>query len=320
MQSQQEFLSLRGHMQSVIVGQSRLIDRILISVLTGGHLLLEGPPGLAKTTAVKTLASGIHASFQRIQFTPDLMPADLTGSDVFDPKQGSFEFLPGPIFHEIILADEINRAPPKVQSALLEAMEEHQVTVSGQTHPLPDLFIVMATQNPLEQSGTYPLPEAQMDRFLMQVRIDYPDQQEELDILRRDRQTHFGEDHKDLETRLHPDTVLKARHEVADIHIEAPLEEYMVSLVQGTRIPEKWIEDWQDYVEFGASPRATLALARAASAYAYLNGRDYVIPDDVMEIAPEVLQHRILPSFNARANQITSNTIIEKLLEVIPVP
>jgi MoxR-like ATPase len=307
-------------MQSVIVGQSRLIDRILISVLTGGHLLLEGPPGLAKTTAVKTLASGIHASFQRIQFTPDLMPADLTGSDVFDPKQGSFEFLPGPIFHEIILADEINRAPPKVQSALLEAMEEHQVTVSGQTHPLPDLFIVMATQNPLEQSGTYPLPEAQMDRFLMQIRIDYPDQQEELDILRRDRQTHFGEDNKDLETRLHPETVLKARREVADIHIEAPLEEYMVSLVHGTRLPEKWIEEWQGYIEFGASPRATLALARAASAYAYLNGRDYVIPDDVIEIAPEVLQHRILPSFNASAHQVTSNDIINKLLEVIPVP
>lgn len=320
MKSQQEFLSLRGHMQSVIVGQARLIDRILISVLTGGHLLLEGPPGLAKTTAVKTLASGIHASFQRIQFTPDLMPADLTGSDVFDPRQGSFEFLPGPIFHEIILADEINRAPPKVQSALLEAMEEHQVTVSGQTHPLPDLFIVMATQNPLEQSGTYPLPEAQMDRFLMQVRIDYPDQQEELDILRRDRQTHFGEDNNSLETRLHPETVLKARREVADIHIEAPLEEYMVNLVHGTRVPEQWIEEWQGYIEFGASPRATLALARAASAYAYLNGRDYVIPDDVIEIAPEVLQHRILPSFNASANQVTANEIVNKLIEVIPVP
>jgi MoxR-like ATPase len=320
MKSQQEFLSLRGHMQSVIVGQSRLIDRILISVLTGGHLLLEGPPGLAKTTAVKTLASGIHASFQRIQFTPDLMPADLTGSDVFDPKQGSFEFLPGPIFHEIILADEINRAPPKVQSALLEAMEEHQVTVSGNTHALPDLFIVMATQNPLEQSGTYPLPEAQMDRFLMQIRIDYPDQKEELDILRRDRQSHFGEDNKDLETRLHPDTVLQARREVADIHIEPALEEYMVSLVHGTRHPEKWIEEWQGYIEFGASPRATLALARAASAYAYLNGRDYVIPDDVIDVAPEILQHRILPSFNAIANQVSSNTIIKRLIEEIPVP
>lgn len=320
MKSQQEFLTLRGHIQSVIVGQSQLIDRILISVLTGGHLLLEGPPGLAKTTAVKTLASGIHASFQRIQFTPDLMPTDLTGSDIFDPKEASFEFMPGPIFHEIILADEINRAPPKVQSALLEAMEEHQVTVSGQTHALPDLFIVMATQNPLEQSGTYPLPEAQMDRFLMQVRIDYPDHNEELDILRRDRQTHFGEDNKNLETRLQPSTVLQARREVADIHIEPAVEEYMVTLVHGTRDPSKWVEEWQDYIEFGASPRATLALARAASAYAYLNGRDYVIPDDIIEVAPEVLQHRILPTFNAKANQVDSNTIITKLLEVIPVP
>lgn len=320
MKSQQEFLTLRGHIQSVIVGQSQLIDRILISVLTGGHLLLEGPPGLAKTTAVKTLASGIHASFQRIQFTPDLMPTDLTGSDIFDPKEASFEFMPGPIFHEIILADEINRAPPKVQSALLEAMEEHQVTVSGQTHALPDLFIVMATQNPLEQSGTYPLPEAQMDRFLMQVRIDYPDHNEELDILRRDRQTHFGEDNKNLETRLQPSTVLQARREVADIHIEPAVEEYMVTLVHGTRDPSKWVEEWQDHIEFGASPRATLALARAASAYAYLNGRDYVIPDDIIEVAPEVLQHRILPTFNAKANQVDSNTIITKLLEVIPVP
>lgn len=307
-------------MQSVIVGQSALIDRILISVLTGGHLLLEGPPGLAKTTAVKTLASGIHASFQRIQFTPDLMPADLTGSDIFDPREGSFEFMPGPVFHEIILADEINRAPPKVQSALLEAMEEHQVTVSGKTHSLPDLFIVMATQNPLEQSGTYPLPEAQMDRFLMQVRIDYPDQGEELDILRRDRQSHFGQDADIIETRLLPETVLQARREVADIHIEPIVEEYMVKLVQGTREPAAWIKDWQDYIEFGASPRATLALARASSAYAYLNGRDYVIPDDVIEIAPEVLHHRILPSFNAKANQVTASTIVEKLLEVIPVP
>jgi len=320
MKSQQEFLSLRDHMQTVIVGQSQLIDRILISVLTGGHLLLEGPPGLAKTTAVKTLASGIHASFQRIQFTPDLMPADLTGSDIFDPNKGSFSFMPGPVFHEIILADEINRAPPKVQSALLEAMEEHQVTVSGQTHLLPDLFIVMATQNPLEQSGTYPLPEAQMDRFLMQVCIDYPDQTEELDILRRDRQSHFGEDHKNIETPLQPETVLQARHDVAEIHIEPALEEYMVTLVHGTRNPGQWVAEWQDYIEFGASPRATLALARASSAYAYLNGRDYVIPDDIIEVAPEILQHRILPTFNAKANEVNANIIIKKLLEVIPVP
>jgi len=320
MQTQPEFLSLRKHMQSIIVGQAALLDRILISVLTGGHLLLEGAPGLAKTTAVKALASGLHASFQRIQFTPDLMPADLTGSEVFDPQQRRFDFMPGPLFHEIILADEINRAPPKVQSALLEAMEEHQVTVGVQTHPLSDLFIVMATQNPLEQAGTYPLPEAQLDRFLLHVVIDYPSQEEELAILRRDRQTHFGEDHVNLDSRLSPQTVLRARHEVAEVHIDPLIEEYVVKLVHATRHLGDWVSDWQDYIEFGASPRATLALVRAASAHAYLQGREYVIPDDVIEVAPDVLRHRILPSFNARANQVDSSMIIARLLELIPLP
>ncbi|MBI1424810.1 MAG: AAA domain-containing protein [Gammaproteobacteria bacterium] len=320
MHTQPEFLKLRQHMQSVIVGQAALLDRILIGVLTGGHLLLEGAPGLAKTTAVKALASGVHASFQRIQFTPDLMPADLTGSEVFDPQQRRFDFMPGPLFHEIILADEINRAPPKVQSALLEAMEEHQITVGAQTHPLPALFIVMATQNPLEQAGTYPLPEAQLDRFLLHVTIDYPSQDEELAILRRDRQTHFGEDRIDLESRLQPDTVLKARHEVAEVHIEPTIEEYVVRLTHATRHLGEWIEEWADYIDFGASPRATLALVRAASAYAYLQGREYVIPDDVIEMAPDVLRHRILPSFNAKAKQVTSAMIIARLLERIPIP
>ncbi len=320
MQTQPQFLKLREHMQSIIVGQHALLERILIGVLTGGHLLLEGPPGLAKTTAVKTLASGIHASFQRIQFTPDLMPGDLTGSDVFDPEHRKFEFLPGPLFHEIILADEINRAPPKVQSALLEAMEEHQITVGGQTHALPDLFIVMATQNPLEQSGTYPLPEAQLDRFLLHVVIDYPDQADELAILRRDRETHFGENRPEAESRLLPETVLQARHEVAEVHIEPMLEEYVVQLITATRQIEKFIEDWKGYIDFGASPRATLALVRASSAYAYIQGRDYVIPDDVIAIAPDVLRHRILPSFTANANKVTVEDIINRLLEVIPIP
>jgi len=320
MQTQPEFLTLRQHMQSVIVGQLPLIDRILIGVLTGGHLLLEGPPGLAKTTAVKTLATGIHASFQRVQFTPDLMPSDLTGSDIFDPKQSSFEFMPGPLFHEIILADEINRAPPKVQSALLEAMEEHQITVGGQTHALPDLFIVIATQNPLEQAGTYPLPEAQLDRFLLHVLIDYPDKADELDILRRDRQTHFGEDSESLNTRLQPETVLQARREVAEIHIEPPLEEYAVNLVNASRDLGPYIKEWADYIKFGGSPRATLALARAASAYAYIQGRDYVIPDDMIAVAPDVLRHRILPSFAARAKQVSSTDIVNRLLEIIPIP
>lgn len=320
MQTQPQFLTLREHMQSVIVGQAGLIDRLMIGVLTGGHLLLEGPPGLAKTTAVKGLAGGIHARFQRIQFTPDLMPADLTGSDIFDPQQRKFEFMPGPLFHEIILADEINRAPPKVQSALLEAMEEHQITVGGHTHLLPDLFIVMATQNPLEQAGTYPLPEAQLDRFLLHVVVDYPDESEELTILRRDRQTHFGENKPNLASRLQPETVLQARHEVAEIHIEDVLQQYVVQLIHATRDITRWVPEWAEYIDFGASPRATLALVRAASAHAYLLGREYVIPDDILELAPDVLRHRLLPSFTAKANQVDTNAIVRRLLEVVPLP
>lgn len=320
MQTQPEFLTLRRHLEQIIVGQSRLLDRLMIALLTGGHILLESAPGLAKTTAVKALAGGVHARFQRIQFTPDLMPADITGSDVFDPKTGDFRFVEGPLFHEIILADEINRAPPKVQSALLEAMEERQVTISGKSHALPDLFIVMATQNPLEQSGTYPLPEAQLDRFLLHVVIDYPDEDEELQILDRDRRLHFGEDKNDLDTRLSPATVLTARREVAEIHIEEAVKRYVVSLVNATRNPGKWLPDWQDAIRFGASPRATLAMVRAASAHAYLQGREYIIPDDVIEVAGDVLRHRIIPSFSARSKQLGSDELIKGMLDAIPVP
>ena len=320
MQTQEEFLTLRDHMQTVIVGQSHLIDCIMIGVLTGGHLLLEGPPGLAKTTAVKTLATGLHASFQRIQFTPDLMPSDLTGSDVFDPDKNKFEFVAGPLFHEIILADEINRAPPKVQSALLEAMEEHQITVGSNTHILPELFIVMATQNPLEQAGTYSLPEAQLDRFLLHVPLDYPDQDEELEILQRDRRSHFGDDKIVKETRLTPETVLKARHEVAEIHVEASLDKYVIKLVHATRQLGEWVEEWHDYVDFGASPRASLAMVRSASAYAYLHGRDYVIPDDIIAMANNVLRHRILLNYTAQANQVTADDIIDRLIKLVPIP
>ncbi|HSH26271.1 MAG TPA: MoxR family ATPase, partial [Wenzhouxiangella sp.] len=301
-------------------GRSRLLDRLMIALLTGGHILLESAPGLAKTTAVKALAGGVHARFQRIQFTPDLMPADITGSDVFDPKTGDFRFVEGPLFHEIILADEINRAPPKVQSALLEAMEERQVTISGKSHALPDLFIVMATQNPLEQSGTYPLPEAQLDRFLLHVVIDYPDEDEELQILDRDRRLHFGEDKDRLDTRLSPATVLTARREVAEIHIEESVKRYVVSLVNATRNPGKWRPDWQDAIRFGASPRATLAMVRAASAHAYLQGREYIIPDDVIEVAGDVLRHRIIPSFSARSKQLGSDDLVKGMLDAIPVP
>ncbi len=320
MQTQPEFIRLREHLQSIIVGQQALLDRLLIGMLTGGHLLLESPPGLAKTTAVKALASGVHASFQRVQFTPDLMPADLTGSDIFDPKAGDFRFVAGPLFHEIVLADEINRAPPKVQSALLEAMEEHQVTVGGRTHALPGLFVVMATQNPIEQAGTYPLPEAQLDRFLMHVPIHYPNAEEELEILRRDRRLHFGEDKPELPSRLSPETVLTARREVAEIHLDPALEQYIVSLVDATRRAGDWHEPWRDYVTLGASPRATLALVRASSALAYLTGREFVIPDDIISVAPDVLRHRILVNFTARAQGVNSEQIVAGLIERIPIP
>lgn len=320
MQTQPEFLLLRQHLEQVIVGQSRLLDRLMIALLTGGHVLLESAPGLAKTAAVKAMASGVHAHFQRIQFTPDLMPADITGSDVFDPKSGDFRFVQGPLFHEIILADEINRAPPKVQSALLEAMEEHQVTISGKSHALPDLFIVLATQNPLEQSGTYPLPEAQLDRFLLHVVIGYPDEEQELQILNLDRRRHFGEDKPEAYTRMTPATVLAARREVAEIHIEEDLQRYVVRIVNATRDPGKWLPEWQDAIRFGASPRASLALVRAASAHAYLQERDYVIPDDIIEMAGDVLRHRIIPSFSARSQQLGSDDLIRGILDSIPVP
>jgi len=320
MQTQPEFLSLRSHLESIIVGQHNLLDRIMIGLLTGGHILLESAPGLAKTTAVKAVASGVHAGFQRIQFTPDLMPADITGSDIFDPKTGDFRFVPGPLFREIILADEINRAPPKVQSALLEAMEEHQVTIGGKSHALPDLFIVMATQNPLEQAGTYPLPEAQLDRFLLHVVIDYPDEEEEFQILERDRRLHFGADQTEIASKLSPQTVLLARREVAEIHIEETVKRYMVSLVSATRHPEKFASQWQDCIQYGASPRATLALARAASAHAYLQGREYVIPDDVINVAADVLRHRIILSFAAKAKQVSADILLRSIVDAVPVP
>ncbi|MGD8514712.1 MAG: MoxR family ATPase [Granulosicoccaceae bacterium] len=320
METQQEFLTLRTHLEQVIVGQTALLDRMMIGLLTGGHILLEGPPGLAKTTAVNTLASGVHASFQRVQFTPDLMPGDLTGTDIYDPHEGSFRFVEGPIFHEIVLADEINRAPPKVQSALLEAMQEHQVTVGGVTRPLPALFVVMATQNPLEQAGTYPLPEAQLDRFLLHVVLTYPGAEDELEILKRDRQLHYGEDHQALNSPLHPETVLAARREVAEVHVEEMLERYIVALVAATRELGQLDEKRGDYLLAGASPRASIALLRAASAHAYLHGRDYVIPEDIIEMAPDVLRHRLVLGYAGRAAEVSADDIIQFVLEHIPVP
>ena len=243
MTTQTDFLRLREHLEQVIVGQAALLDRLMISLLTGGHILLEGPPGLAKTTAVNTLASGIHASFQRIQFTPDLMPGDLTGTDIFDPREGDFRFVEGPLFHEIILADEINRAPPKVQSALLEAMQEHQVTVAGTTRRLPEVFLVMATQNPIEQEGTYPLPEAQLDRFIMKVELDYPDADEELEILNRETARLRGGDKPPTQPALQAEQIIAARHAVNQLYMDPMLERYIVTLVGATRDPKRWDDE-----------------------------------------------------------------------------
>jgi MoxR-like ATPase len=320
MQTQPEFLTLRKHLESVIVGQTALLDRLMIGLLTGGHLLLEGPPGLAKTTAVNALASGVHASFQRIQFTPDIMPGDLTGTDIFDPNEHAFRFVQGPIFNEIVLADEINRAPPKVQSALLEAMQEKQVTVGGTTRALPELFIVMATQNPLEQSGTYPLPEAQLDRFLLHVVLTYPNIEEELLILKRDRNMHYGVDQTELNSPLHPDTVIKARREVAEIHVAEMLERYIVDLVATTRDLGTLNPDWADYLIAGASPRASIALLRASSALAYIRGRDHVIPEDIIDIAPDVLRHRLVMGYAARAAEVSCDDIVRHIIDTVPVP
>ena len=318
MEQQTRILQLRHALENVIVGQGALLDRLVIGLLCGGHILVEGLPGLAKTTAVKTLAAGIHASFARIQFTPDLLPGDLTGTEIY--HEGAFRFVEGPVFHEIILADEINRAPAKVQSALLEAMQEHQISVGGQTRKLPPLFMVMATQNPLEQAGTYPLPEAQLDRFLLHVAMDYPSADEELEILRRSRNAAWNGRDPAFATRLDVATALQAREEVKQVHIAETVESYIVELVRATRRPGDWEPDWAQAVEVGASPRAALALAQTAAALAYLRGRDYVTPDDVREMAPDCLRHRIILSLDARLQQLSRDALITRLIEAVQAP
>jgi len=320
MSNQAEFQTLKKHLQAVIVGQEGLLDKMMIALLTGGHILLEGPPGLAKTTAVKTLAKGVHASFQRIQFTPDLMPGDVIGSEVLDMNSGTLTFVKGPIFNQIVLADEINRAPPKVQSALLEAMGEQQVTAGGQTRPLPELFLVIGTQNPLEQSGTYPLPEAQLDRFMLHLVLEYPTETEELEILRRDRAQQFGQKSPEIHQRLIPENVLHARQQIAQQHISEPVERYMVALISATRKLGELDASLEGVLEVGASPRASIALLHAASAYAWLQGRDYVTPDDVTFLLPDVLRHRLILSFSGRAQQWTADKVIEQLIQRVAVP
>ncbi|MBD3812612.1 MAG: MoxR family ATPase [Betaproteobacteria bacterium] len=318
MLNQSRMLELRQALSRVIVGQNILLDRLVVGLLAGGHVLVEGVPGLAKTTAVKTLAAAIHGSFRRIQFTPDLLPGDLTGTDIY--HEGQFEFVEGPLFHDIVLADEINRAPAKVQAALLEAMQEHQITVGGVTRPLPPLFMVMATQNPLEQAGTYPLPEAQLDRFLLHVALDYPSDAEELDILRRDRAHAASVGHAPVMAVVDTATVLAAREEVQKVHASDEVERYIVTLVRATRVPGEWRTDWAQAVDVGASPRAALALLHASAATAYLRGRDYVTPDDVRELAADCLRHRIMLSLDARLLKLGRDAFIAGLLEAVPAP
>jgi MoxR-like ATPase len=311
---------LRNKLQSIIVGQEALLDRLVIAVLAGGHVLLEGPPGLAKTTVVHALATGLDASFQRIQFTPDLMPGDLTGSEIYEPGNGSFRFIKGPLFNEILLADEINRAPPKVQSALLEAMAEHQITVGGQTRPLPDLFMVLATQNPLEQSGTYPLPEAQLDRFLFKIILDYPCLEEEIEISRRARKAQEGHVESDLTAALKPQEILSLRDQLNNVFIEERVERFAVEIVVATRKLGDYLPNWKEMVHIGASPRASIALLRAAMAKAFLDDRDYVLPEDVIALAPDILRHRLVLDFSAQTEGITSDQIIAALINSVPYP
>jgi len=312
--------TLRRHIQHTIVGQNYLVERLLIGLLADGHLLLEGLPGLAKTTAVHTLADGMALSFRRLQFTPDLIPGDITGTEIFISQEGEFKFIEGPIFNEIILADEINRAPPKVQSALLEAMQERQVTVAGITRTLPAVFQVIATQNPLEQEGTYPLPEAQLDRFLMKVELDYPQQDEELEILRRETERLQSGGRESGLAVLSPEQILAARDEVNKVYMDEMLARYIVTLVNATRKPGAWLPEAEEWLAYGASPRATLALARCARALAYLRSRDFVEPADIVDLAYDVLGHRIGLSFAARADGVTARQVIQQLVDTVPIP
>ena len=289
----------------------------MIALLADGHLLVEGAPGLAKTKAIKTLSEGMDADFHRVQFTPDLLPADITGSDIYRPQEGTFEFQAGPLFHNLVLADEINRAPAKVQSALLEAMAERQISVGKNTYPLPELFLVMATQNPIEQEGTYPLPEAQMDRFLMHIMVDYPAPETERMILNLSRQEALKTEQIGVEA-LTQEILFEARKQVLAVHMAEPVEEYLVQLILATRNTSAYGGDLALWLDFGASPRATIALDRCSRALAWMEGRDFVTPDDIRAVAQDVLRHRLILGFEAEAAGITANQVIDKLLATVP--
>jgi MoxR-like ATPase len=324
MSLQEKFLRLESHLKSLVVGQEHLLSRMLTALLCDGHLLVEGAPGLAKTRAIKVLSASVEGDFHRLQFTPDLLPADLTGTEIYRPQDGSFVFRRGPLFHNLVLADEVNRAPAKVQSALLEAMGERQITVGSVTYPLPDLFLVMATQNPIEQEGTYPLPEAQLDRFLLHVLVDYPDAAGERAILELNRaEQKRSVSEKELFAAPEPLTqkeVMAARLEALDTHLAEPLEEYIVQVVLATRAPERYGDDLAETLQWGASPRASIALDRTSRAHAWLNGRDFVTPEDVQTVAHDVLRHRVLLTFEAEAQGRTVDQLIDTILERVGVP
>ncbi|MGM0570109.1 AAA family ATPase [Marinobacter sp.] len=315
---QQIFGELKQHLTEQIIGQHALVERLLITLLADGHLLVEGAPGLAKTTAIKALAGHLTGDFHRIQFTPDLLPSDVTGSEIFRPETGQFEFQPGPVFHNLVLADEINRAPAKVQSALLEAMGERQVSVGMRTFPLPEPFMVMATQNPIEQEGTYPLPEAQLDRFLMHVTIGYPEPSAERKILHLVRQ-QTREPQTSTPTPVTAEQVSEARSAVSDVFMADAVEDYLLALVLATRDPLALDDDLDRWLSFGVSPRGTIALDRCSRALAWLDGRDYVTPDDVRAVAPDVMRHRLILTFEAEAAGITPDQVVQRLLERVPV-
>ena len=308
---------LKAEIAKVIIGQHALVDRLLIGLLGNGHVLLEGLPGLAKTLSVKTLSAALSTQFQRIQFTPDLLPADLVGTQIYNPKEGTFSTRRGPLFANIILADEVNRAPAKVQSALLEAMQERQVTIGQETFTLPDPFLVLATQNPIEQEGTYPLPEAQVDRFMLKVHVGYPNREEERRIL--DAMATTGRTWP-VKAVVDPATILRARQAVDEIYVDDKIKEYILNIIFATREPETFKLDIKPYLRYGASPRATIFLTLAAKAHAFLNGRGYVTPQDVKNMAPDVLRHRVLVSYEAEAEELRSDDLITRILNALPVP
>jgi MoxR-like ATPase len=319
---QKALIELKNYISHEIIGQDVLVERMLIGLLADGHILVEGAPGLAKTRAINVLSRGIEGDFHRVQFTPDLLPADLTGTEIYRPQQGTFEFQKGPLFHNLILADEINRSPAKVQSALLEAMAERQITVGQATYPLPALFMVMATQNPIEQEGTYPLPEAQLDRFLLQVKVDYPNAAHEKTILRlvREEAKQGGQTIKKTFKPIEQTTLFAARNAVLNLHLSDALEDYLLQIILATRNPKAYGDDLANWLQYGASPRASIALDRCSRAKAWLAQRDYVAPEDIQEMAFDVLRHRLILSYEAEAEGMTTDDVITILLERIAVP